>query len=143
MEANLNSPRPRQPTLMNDAEATPSHEQDAVTLSGDLSEIAVQDIVQILESGQKCGKLLINAAGQTGTILFNSGKIVDAGFKDKAGEPAVYDLLALRQARFEYRPSPTPFPQVIHSSNTYLLLEGLRLLDEANRDQSEPHARAD
>jgi hypothetical protein len=54
-----------------------------------------------------------------------------------------YDLLALRQARFEYRPSPTPFPQVIHSSNTYLLLEGLRLLDEANRDQSEPHARAD
>jgi diguanylate cyclase (GGDEF)-like protein len=140
MEANLNSPNLQLPTLMDGAAATPSHEQDPITLSGDLSEIPVQDVVQILETGRKCGKLLISAAGQTGTILFNSGKIVDAGFNDKLGEPAVYDLLALRQAKFEYRPSSVPFPQVIHSSNTYLLLEGLRLLDEANRDRSEPHA---
>jgi diguanylate cyclase (GGDEF)-like protein len=143
MEANLSSPGLRQSTLMSESEATPSHQQEPVTLSGDLSEIAVQDIVQILESGQKCGKLLISAAGQTGAILFNSGKIVDAGFRDRLGEPAVYDLLALRQAKFEYRPSPTPFPQVIHSSNTYLLLEGLRLLDEANRDHPEPHREVD
>ncbi len=93
MEANLDSPRFRLPTLMNEAEATPSHQQDPVTLRGDLSEIAVQDIVQILESGQKCGKLLISAAGQTGAILFNSGKIVDAGFKDKLGEPAFMTCL--------------------------------------------------
>lgn len=136
MEANLNSPRSRD-TMTNDVEAMPSHQLEAITLSGDLSEIAMQDIVQILESGQKCGKLLINAAGQTGAIFFNSGKIVDAGFKDKVGEPALYNLLAIGQAKFEYRPSQTPFPQVINSSNTYLLLEGLRLLDEANRNRTE------
>jgi len=118
-------------------EATPSHAKEAVTLKGDLSDIAMQDIVQILESGQKCGKLVINTAGQTGTIFFNSGRIVDASFKDKVGEPALYDLLAIGQAKFEYRPSETPFPQVINSSNTYLLLEGLRLLDESNRNRTE------
>jgi hypothetical protein len=53
------------------------------------------------------------------------------------GEPALYDLLAVAKAKFEYRPSETLFPEVINSSNTYLLLEGLRLLDEANRNRTE------
>jgi diguanylate cyclase (GGDEF)-like protein len=122
---------------MEKVEAAPSHLEEAVTLKGDLSDIAMQDIVQILESGRKCGKLVIDTAGQTGAIFFNSGRIVDAGFKDKVGERALYDLLAVGQAKFEYRPSQTPFPQVINSSNTHLLLEGLRLLDEANRNRTE------
>ena len=97
----------------------------------------MQDIVQILESGRKCGKLVITSAGQTGAVFFNAGRIVDAGFKDKVGEPALYDLLAIRKAKFEYRPSETQFPELIDSSNTYLLLEGLRLLDESSRNRTE------
>ena len=115
----------------------PSDPKEAVTLKGDLSDIAMQDIVQILESGRKCGKLVITSAGQTGAVFFNAGRIVDAGFKDKVGEPALYDLLAIRKAKFEYRPSETPFPELINSSNTYLLLEGLRLLDESSRNRTE------
>jgi len=136
MEAKANSSHSRNMPI-EEVEATPSHSKEAVTLKGDLSDIAMQDIVQILESGRKCGKLVIDFAGQTGAIFFNSGRIVDASFKDKVGEPALYDLLATRQAKFEYRPSETPFPQVINSSNTYLLLEGLRLIDEANRNRRE------
>jgi diguanylate cyclase (GGDEF)-like protein len=136
MEAKTNSLHSRH-TSIEDGEATPSHPPEAVTLKGDLSDIAMQDIVQILESGRKCGRLEIHASGQTGVIFFNSGRIVDAGFRDKVGEPAVYDLLAMKQAKFEYRPSETAFPEVISSSNTFLLLEGLRLLDESNRKHSE------
>ena len=38
---------------------------------------------------------------------------------------------------FEYKSSSSAFEVVINNSNTNLLLEGLRLLDEANRDQGE------
>jgi hypothetical protein len=123
--------------IVEDVETTPSDPKEAVTLRGDLSDIALQDIVQILESGRKCGKLVITSAGQTGAVFFNAGRIVDAVFKDKVGEPALYDLIAIRKAKFEYRPSESPFTELINSSNTYLLLEGLRLLDESNRNCSE------
>ena len=111
--------------------------KETVTLKGDLSDIPIQDVVQILESGRKCGKLVITSAGQFGVVFFNAGRIVDAGFRDKVGEFALYDLLAVGKAKFEYRPSETPFPEVISNSNTYLLLEGLRLLDEARRNCTE------
>jgi hypothetical protein len=38
---------------------------------------------------------------------------------------------------FKYEPSDKAFELVINNSNTNLLLEGLRLLDEANRDVNE------
>jgi diguanylate cyclase (GGDEF)-like protein len=136
MEAKTLSSKPRNIAL-EDVEPAEADPKEAVTLKGDLSDIAMQDIVQILESGRKCGKLVITTAGQSGAIFFNAGRIVDAGFKDKVGEPALYDLLAVEKAKFEYRPSETLFPEVINSSNTYLLLEGLRLLDEANRNRTE------
>jgi diguanylate cyclase (GGDEF)-like protein len=136
MEAETHSSH--SPSLsVEEVEATPSHPGEAVTLKGDLSDIAMQDIVQILESGRKCGKLVITAAAQSGAIFFNEGRIVDAHFKDKVGEPALYDLLALGKAKFEYRPSETSFPEMITNSNTYLLLEGLRQLDESNRNRTE------
>lgn len=136
MEARTHSSE--RPNLIVEAvETTASDLKEAVTLKGDLSDIAMQDIVQILESGRKCGKLVITSGGQAGTVFFNDGRIVDAVFKEKAGEPAFYDLLAVRQAKFEYRPSEGLFPELINSSNTYLLLEGLRLVDESNRNRSE------
>jgi diguanylate cyclase (GGDEF)-like protein len=135
MEAKTNS-QPSQDMTLEEPDAT-GGPKETVTLRGDLSDIPMQDVVQILESGRKCGKLVITASGQSGVVFFNDGRIVDAGFRNKVGEPALYDLLAVRKAKFEYRPSETPFPEVISNSNTYLLLEGLRLLDEASRNCTE------
>ncbi len=135
MEAKTNS-LPSQDMTLEEPEAT-GGPKETVTLKGDLSDIPMQDVVQILESGRKCGKLVIIAAGQSGVVFFNEGRIVDAGFRNKVGESALFDLLAVGKAKFEYRPSETPFPEVISNSNTYLLLEGLRLLDEASRNCTE------
>jgi hypothetical protein len=55
----------------------------------------------------------------------------------------MYALVAVKGGTFEYQPSATAFDVVIHNSNTNLLLEGLRLLDEANRDINEAEALPD
>ena len=135
MEAKTNSLPPQDVTAEGVEET--GDPKETVTLKGDLSDIPMQDVVQILESGRKCGRLVITSAGQSGVVFFNAGRIVDAGFRNKVGESALYDLLAVGKAKFEYRPSETPFPEVISNSNTYLLLEGLRLLDEASRNCTE------
>ena len=108
-----------------------------VALRGDLSEIGLLDVIQILDNCQKTGQLQVSSEGQAGTIFFNVGRIVNAIYQEKAGEQAMYALVAVKGGTFEYQPSPTAFDVVIHNSNTNLLLEGLRLLDEANRDMNE------
>jgi len=118
---------------------TPANEE-TVSLRGDLSEIGLLDVIQILDNAQKSGKLMIKSEGNPGTIFFNSGRIVNATYQDKTGEPAMYALVAVKGGSFDYQPSSVPFDVVINNSNTNLLLEGLRLLDEANRDQSEGEA---
>jgi len=108
----------------------------AVALRGDLSEIGLLDVIQILDNCQKTGQLQVSSEGQAGTIFFNLGRIVNAIYQEKAGEQAMYALVAVKGGAFEYQPSATAFDVVIHNSNTNLLLEGLRLLDEANRDRA-------
>ncbi len=112
----------------------------AVALKGDLSEIGLLDVIQILDNCQKTGQLHVSSEGQAGTIFFNVGRIVNAVYQEKAGEQAMYSLVAVKGGTFEYKPSTTAFDVVIHNSNTNLLLEGLRLLDEANRDLNEAEA---
>jgi tetratricopeptide (TPR) repeat protein len=106
-------------------------------LKGDLSEIGLLDVIQILDNCQKTGRLLVSSERQAGTIFFNAGRIVNATYQEKAGEQAMYALVAVKGGTFEYQPSATDFDVVIVNSNTNLLLEGLRLLDEANRDLNE------
>ena len=69
-----------------------------------------------------------------GIVFFNSGRVVDAVQQDMKGEQAFYSLLALKGGLFDFQPSTAPFPEVFRNNNTFLILEGLRLLDEASRD---------
>jgi hypothetical protein len=108
-----------------------------VALKGDLSEIGLLDVIQILDNAQKSGKLVISSEGQDGVIYFNSGRIVNASYQKKTGEQAMYSLVGVKGGTFDYQPSDKVFDMVINNSNTNLLLEGLRLLDEANRDVGE------
>ncbi|MSO23303.1 MAG: DUF4388 domain-containing protein [Acidobacteria bacterium] len=131
------------PATTTQAPAAATVSGTVAALKGDLSEIGLLDVIQILDNCQKTGKLLVSSEGQAGTILFNAGRIVNAIYQEKAGEHAMYALVAVKGGTFEYQPSATAFDVVIHNSNTSLLLEGLRLLDEANRDLNEAESLPD
>lgn len=128
------------PATVKAAPATAAAAASYAALKGDLSEIGLLDVIQMLDNCQKTGKLLISSERQAGTIFFNAGRIVNAIYQEKAGDQAMYALVAVKGGTFEYQPSATAFDVVIHNSNTNLLLEGLRLLDEANRDMNEAEA---
>jgi tetratricopeptide (TPR) repeat protein len=133
----LSSARREAPSATTPQAPAAATSSSAVALRGDLSEIGLLDVIQILDNCQKTGQLQVSSEGQAGTIFFNVGRIVNAIYQEKAGEQAMYALVAVKGGTFEYQPSATAFDVVIHNSNTNLLLEGLRLLDEANRDMNE------
>jgi tetratricopeptide (TPR) repeat protein len=139
----LSSARREAPSAAKPQASTATAVSSVVALKGDLSEIGLLDVIQILDNCQKTGQLQVSSEGQAGTIFFNVGRIVNAIYQEKAGEQAMYALVAVKGGTFEYQPSANAFDVVIHNSNTNLLLEGLRLLDEANRDMNEAEILSD
>ena len=115
--------------------ALDSSDGESTAFRGDFSEIELVDVLQILANGRKSGKLMMSAEGHVGIVFFNMGRIVDAIFRGKRAEQAFFEILTINKVSFEFQTSTRPFDELITSSNTHLILEGLRLLDEANRER--------
>lgn len=103
-----------------------------VAFRGDLSVFNVLDIIQLVHSSQKTGKLRIFSFGrqELGEVVFNHGRIVSAHCVESDNESAVHHLLRVRDGSFEFLPSLNPFKVCIHLSTTSLLMQCLKQLDE-------------
>jgi len=108
----------------------------AATFAGDLSAISVFDVVQVIENARLTGALVVARPDWQGRVYFNGGRIV--GAESKGSDPAQTMHLVVETAdgRFDFVRAPREFPVTIEtSSNTSLLLESLRQIDE-QRQQS-------
>lgn len=102
-----------------------------VTLTGDLATISVFDAIQVIENAKLNGSLVLNNETQTGRVLFNGGRIVDAEAEGVSGEQAFRQLVEIASGSFEFHKSEKEVPVRIQAaSNTNLILDSLRQLDE-------------
>jgi len=103
-------------------------------LSGNLSDVNLFDIIQIIENSKLSGVLLINAPSIGGEVHLTEGLIVGAQAGDEAGMPALQKLLDTVDGTFEFEKSSREFERTIQaSSNTALILDMLRAKDEENQ----------
>jgi Domain of unknown function (DUF4388) len=124
--------RARRPDLRPEAQPSPaSTSGPRVTLVGDLADINVFDTIQLLENGKLTGTLLLQNDTQSGHVLFNEGKIVDATAAGATGAEGFRQIVEITTGSFEFQKSATEFPVAIQAlSNTNLILDTLRQLDE-------------
>jgi hypothetical protein len=128
--------RARRPDLHSTetASAAAPAKRDVPTLAGDLSIISIFDAVQVIENTRLTGALLITSAARTGRILFNEGRIVGAESGDATAEEAFRQIVEVTNGSFDFERSTQAFPVTIHAaSNTNLILDSLRQLDEENK----------
>ena len=130
--------RARRPDLRPEAGAHASPHGPLVTLAGDLTEINVFDAIQVLENAKLTGTLLLTpdpaAGAQSGRVLFNEGRIVDAEVGDTTGGQGFREIVEITTGSFEFQKSAGEFPVKIQAlSNTNLILDTLRQLDEAKQ----------
>jgi HD-GYP domain-containing protein (c-di-GMP phosphodiesterase class II)/DNA-binding NarL/FixJ family response regulator len=71
---------------------------------GSFDELTPTELIRILGSGRKSGRLQIRNGPQEGQLQLERGRVMHATFADKKGEPAVTALLALPQAEFQFDP---------------------------------------
>ena len=110
-------------------------EQRTATFAGDLSLISIFDAVQVLENARLTGALQITGENQMeGRILFNEGHIVGAEAHGTSGTEAFSQLVEATDGTFDFERSAQAFPVTIETaSNTKLILDSLRQLDEENK----------
>ena len=129
LEAIRRARRPDLKPQQTGAEA--NFERKHFTLAGDLSAISVFDTIQVIENAKLTGMLTINGTSNEGYVMFNDGRIVDAACVGDIGEVGFQGVVEITSGTFEFQKSPNQFTvKILASSNTNLLLDTLRMLDE-------------
>jgi len=107
-------------------------------ISGSLDHLTLPDIVQILHLGLKTARVTIDAEEGRGTLWFDSGHARHAAIDDRTGPEACYEMLRWKRGRFCIEHGLKSEETSIQMSTMGLVMEGLRLVDEAAASGSRP-----
>jgi len=106
-----------------------------MALEGNLRDMALVDLLQMLWMGSKTGLLLLLAGTERGVIFLRDGRIIDAVLLQgpqrqvvATAEDAVVHMLQWEDIRFAFRPHPTMAerPARISRDHEWVLTEDLR-----------------
>jgi len=101
---------------------------------GNLSQMNVIDLMQSLEMGRKSCQLKLNNAGDKCEVFFVEGQVKHATYGSLAGDEAVFKVLRWTGGNFELNFEGKTDQETTKLNTQGLLMEGLRLLDESQRD---------
>lgn len=101
-----------------------------MAFQGSLKELPLPDIIQLVGVSGKTGKFTLTREGDRGYIFLKNGQMTHAIVGDLIGEEAIYSLAIWNQGEFQFSPGDEPDRQTITKSNTNLLMEAARRLDE-------------
>lgn len=101
-----------------------------MAFQGSLKELPLPDIIQLVSVSGKTGKFTLTRDGDRGFIYLKNGQMVHAVVGDLIGEEAIYSLAIWNHGEFQFTPGDEPDRQTITKSNTNLLMEAARRLDE-------------
>ena len=101
-----------------------------MAFQGSLAELHLPDIIQLISVSGKTGVFHLTNGALAGEIYLNDGRIVHAQLDEASGEEAVYALAMWSQGDFRFDPGVATELRTITKSNTNLLMEAARRLDE-------------
>ncbi|HNZ96270.1 MAG: DUF4388 domain-containing protein [Acidobacteria bacterium] len=101
-----------------------------MAFQGSLKELPLPDIIQLVAVGGKTGVFQLRNGPDTGQIFLRKGQIVHAIAGPLTGEEAIYELAIWRQGEFVFTPGQEAETVSIERSNTNLLMEAARRIDE-------------
>jgi len=101
---------------------------------GNLSQMNVIDLMQSLEMGRKSCQLKLNHEGDKCEVFFVEGQVKHATYGALSGDEAVFKVLRWTGGNFELNFEGKTDQETTKLNTQGLLMEGLRLLDESQRD---------
>jgi hypothetical protein len=101
-----------------------------MSFQGSIQELPVPDIIQLVSVSGKTGMFMLVRGTERGYIYLRNGRIVHAELGGLSGEEAVYALAIWSTGDFQFTPGKEIDSVTIEKTNTSLLMEAARRLDE-------------
>jgi len=102
----------------------------AEVLRGSLTQLPLLDILKMLSSGNKTGRLDLRQGSKTGEIYLQDGNLIHAVTGPKIGEKGLFALLGWLEGEFSFSPNIDAPEQSISLSTEQMLLEGARQAEQ-------------
>lgn len=117
------------------ATAAAAGEASHAGITGNLRDMSLVDIAQVLDLGRKTAAVRVTgeAGEEIGSLFLERGTMVHATYGDEAGPSALSALLTLPEGRFEIVLGGEAPGRTLEGSTQELLLEALRRADEQGR----------
>ncbi len=101
-----------------------------MALQGSLADIALPDVIQLVSVSGKTGVFTLSGDGADGKIFIKDGQITDAVAGKLGGEYAVYEMAGWHKGQFIFTAGIESERVTVNKSNTSLMMEAARRLDE-------------
>ncbi|WP_437831841.1 DUF4388 domain-containing protein [Sorangium sp. So ce1153] len=106
-------------------------------IRGDLQQVPLVDLLQLLAMNRRSGVLGITTPAGAGELRISAGEVIDAVYRRLEGEKALYRLLGERDGHFAFSPGEPTSARRIIAPTSRLLMEALRQVDEVQRRRAE------
>jgi len=100
---------------------------------GDLSQVPLIDLLQVLSMNRRTGVLSVATATGAGEVRIEEGEVLDAVYRRLEGEKALYRLLGEREGSFAFIPGGTGALRRVTVGTPMLVMEAMRQFDEVVR----------
>lgn len=104
-------------------------------MEGKLTHMSIADLLQILHFNKKEGELRVTSGSNSGTIFIKDGDIFNAKIGEVEDEKAFYRITTWTKGNFSFQPKQIEGQKLITSSTSNLLMEGMRQLDEFDKEK--------
>lgn len=102
--------------------------------SGNLVELSIVELVQMLNLNKKTGILNINTK-IPGKIYLKDGHLFAASAGNKTGEEAMYELVAQESGTFNFQVTDYKLEKNITNSTMNVIMEACRIMDEKKHEK--------
>jgi len=106
-----------------------------MALEGSLADFELTDVIQLIQLGQKDGRLSIQSDDDVGIVYFKGGMVVHAKANSIQGELAIDVILKWKKGRFVFNPGEVSIAPNVNLPIQQVILEAARRIDELNRIQ--------
>jgi len=107
--------------------------KDQGELRGELAQVSLFDLLQVLSSNRRSGRLRIEGERMAGEVVIDEGRVIDATQGYAVGEKALFRLLSIEAGRFVFTPTRVAERPRIDVGTDAIVMEGVRHLDETKK----------
>jgi len=109
------------------------HAKRPGVIQGRLEEMSVTELMQSLEMGQKTCRLTLRRSGEEAELYFVAGQCKHGHLGSTEGDAVAYQVIGWLDGEFQIEFGATSDRETTTLSTTGLLMEAMRLMDEANQ----------